>query len=42
MSKASFSLQRSRLFQRAVVFALLNPQPNGAAFAGVKVSSQLH
>jgi len=37
MSKASFSLQRSRLFQRAVVFALLNPQPNGAAFAGVKV-----
>ena len=35
-SKASFVLQKSRLFQRAIFFALLNPQPNGAGFAGVK------
>jgi len=38
MSKASFSLQKSRLFQRAVFFALLNPQPNGAGFAGIKTN----
>jgi len=36
MSKAVFSLQRSIRFQRAVFFALINPQPNGAGFAGVK------
>merc|ERR1711974_463781 len=34
MSKAVFSLQRSVRFQRAVLFAMINPQPNG--FAGVK------
>lgn len=34
MSKASFVLQKSRLFQRAVLFTMLNPQPNGAGFAG--------
>merc|ERR1712141_336122 len=38
MSKASFTLQKSRLFQRAVFFALLNPQPNGAGFAGIKTN----
>jgi len=36
MSKAVFSLQKSKLFQRAIMFALINPQPNGAGFAGVK------
>merc|ERR1712172_152245 len=36
MSKAVFSLQRSVRFQRAVLFAMINPQPNGAGFAGVK------
>merc|ERR1712156_531369 len=36
MSKAAFSLQKSKLFQRAVMFAVINPQPNGAGFAGVK------
>ena len=41
MSKASFTLQKSRLFQRAVFFALLNPQPNGAGFAGVKTNLSL-
>ena len=36
LSKAVLSLQKTRVFQRAVFFALLNPQPNGAAFAGVR------
>jgi len=36
MSKASFCLQKSRQFQRAVMFAMINPQPNGAGFAGMK------
>jgi len=36
MSKAVFSLQKSKVFQRAVMFAVINPQPNGAGFAGVK------
>ncbi|XP_042864254.1 uncharacterized protein C9E9.15-like [Penaeus japonicus] len=34
MSKGVFSLQKSKLFQRAVFFTMLNPQPNGAGFAG--------
>lgn len=34
MSKAVFTLQKSKLFQRAVFFSMLNPQPNGAGFAG--------
>ena len=41
MSKASFVLQKSRVFQRAIFFALLNPQPNGAGFAGVKTNLTL-
>lgn len=35
-SKAILTLQISQLFQRAVLFTLLNPQPNGAGFAGVR------
>lgn len=35
-SKAVLTLQTSQLFQRAVLFTLLNPQPNGAGFAGVR------
>merc|ERR1712071_396688 len=35
-SKALLVLQKTQVFQRAVFFALLNPQPNGAAFAGVR------
>lgn len=35
MSKAIFTLQKTQLFQRAILFAIINPQPNGAAFAGV-------
>ncbi|XP_018024619.1 uncharacterized protein C9E9.15 isoform X2 [Hyalella azteca] len=33
-SKAVFTLQKTREFQRGVFFSLLNPQPNGAGFAG--------
>ena len=36
MSKAVLSVQKSKVFQRAIMFALINPQPNGAGFAGVK------
>jgi hypothetical protein len=39
MSKAAIVLQKSQLFQRAVFFGLLNPQPNGAGFAGVRHST---
>lgn len=38
MSKATLSLQTTEVFQRGILFALLNPQPNGAGFAGVKHS----
>ena len=34
-SKATFVLQKTKLFQRGVFFVLLNPQPNGACFAGM-------
>ena len=34
-SKGVLVEQKSEQFQRAVFFSLLNPQPNGAAFAGV-------
>ncbi|XP_015112417.1 uncharacterized protein C9E9.15 isoform X2 [Diachasma alloeum] len=37
MSKAALTLQKTQVFQRAVFFTLLNPQPNGAGFAGVRV-----
>lgn len=36
MSKAVFVLQHTQVFQRAVFFSMLNPQPNGAGFAGVR------
>ncbi|XP_034934399.1 uncharacterized protein [Chelonus insularis] len=36
-SKASLVLQKTRVFQRGVFFTLLNPQPNGACFAGVRM-----
>merc|ERR1712137_876539 len=35
MSKAVFPIQKTQVYQRAVFFALLNPQPSGAGFAGV-------
>ncbi|KAG7208362.1 hypothetical protein KM043_014597 [Ampulex compressa] len=35
-SKAVLTLQTTQVFQRAVFFTLLNPQPNGAGFAGVR------
>ncbi|XP_032673998.1 uncharacterized protein LOC116845432 isoform X4 [Odontomachus brunneus] len=31
----------SQLFQRAILFTLLNPQPNGAGFAGVRTPTNL-
>ena len=36
MSKASLVLQKTKQYQRAIFFALLNPQPDGACFAGVR------
>eukprot|EP00116_Pleurobrachia_bachei_P010364 sb/3470626/ len=33
-SKGVLTLQKTQLFQRAVFFVMLNPQPNGACFAG--------
>lgn len=37
MSKASLVIQKTQVFQRAVFFTLLNPQPNGAGFAGMSI-----
>ncbi|KAL4704068.1 hypothetical protein ACJJTC_001990 [Scirpophaga incertulas] len=36
MSKAVLVLHQNIGFQRAILFTLLNPQPNGAGFAGVR------
>jgi len=36
MSKSSFVLQKTQKYQRAIFFALLNPQENGACFAGFR------
>ncbi|XP_043275063.1 uncharacterized protein [Venturia canescens] len=41
MSKAVLTLQKTRVFQRAIFFTLLNPQPNGAGFAGVRTRTNL-
>ncbi|XP_012523126.1 uncharacterized protein LOC105829036 isoform X2 [Monomorium pharaonis] len=41
-SKAILTLQTSQLFQRAILFTLLNPQPNGAGFAGVRKPKNLN
>ncbi|XP_044732342.1 uncharacterized protein LOC123295167 isoform X4 [Chrysoperla carnea] len=38
-SKGVMVLQKTRVFQRAIFFSLLNPQPNGACFAGVKTET---
>jgi hypothetical protein len=35
MSKAVFIGQKTQQYQQAIFFSLINPQPNGAAFAGV-------
>jgi len=42
MSKAALVLQKTFLFQRGVLFVVLNPQPNGACFAGVKRSTEAY
>ncbi|XP_017886893.1 uncharacterized protein LOC108629047 [Ceratina calcarata] len=40
-SKAILTLQTTQVFQRAILFTLLNPQPNGAGFAGVRTMTNL-
>ncbi|XP_054014832.1 uncharacterized protein LOC128895887 isoform X1 [Hylaeus anthracinus] len=42
MSKGILVLQTTQIFQRAVFFTLLNPQPNGAGFAGVRTMTNLN
>ncbi|CAF1252475.1 unnamed protein product [Didymodactylos carnosus] len=39
-SKATFVLQKTQQFQRAIFFTLLNPQSNGAGFGGVAYRKQ--
>lgn len=41
-SKAVLVLQTTQVFQRAIFFTLLNPQPNGAGFAGVRTMTNLN
>ncbi|XP_076234701.1 uncharacterized protein LOC143179375 isoform X2 [Calliopsis andreniformis] len=41
-SKAVLALQTTQVFQRAIFFTLLNPQPNGAGFAGVRTMTNLN
>lgn len=41
-SKATLVLQKTQVFQRAIFFTLLNPQPNGAGFAGVRTRVNLN
>lgn len=41
-SKSSFVLQKGSAFQRAILFTLLNPQPCGAALAGIKKHVQMN
>lgn len=36
MSKATIVLHENKDFRRAILFALLNPQANGAGFAGIR------
>ncbi|XP_046403199.1 uncharacterized protein LOC124168877 [Ischnura elegans] len=40
-SKACFSIQKTQQFRRAVFFSLLNPQDNGAGFAGSRILTNL-
>ncbi|KZC05297.1 Uncharacterized protein C9E9.15 [Dufourea novaeangliae] len=42
MSKAVLALQTTQVFQRAIFFTLLNPQPNGAGFAGIRKRANLN
>ncbi|XP_076278975.1 uncharacterized protein LOC143208416 [Lasioglossum baleicum] len=42
MSKAVLTLQTTQVFQRAIFFTLLNPQTNGAGFAGVRKRTNLN
>ena len=39
-SKGVLVQQKTQQFQRAIFFSLLNPQPNGAGFAGVSYRKQ--
>ncbi|CAL7951427.1 unnamed protein product [Xylocopa violacea] len=41
-SKAVLTLQTTQIFQHAIFFTLLNPQPNGAGFAGVRTMTNLN
>lgn len=41
-SKAVLALQTTQVFQRAIFFTLLNPQPNGAGFAGIRTMTNLN
>lgn len=41
-SKAVITLQKTQEFQRGIFFTLLNPQPNGAGFAGVRTETHLN
>jgi len=40
-SKAALVIQKTKVFRRAILFTLLNPQPNGAGFAGVTKTGDL-
>ncbi|XP_076224018.1 uncharacterized protein LOC116424918 [Nomia melanderi] len=42
MSKAVLVLQTTQVFQRAIFFTLLNPQANGAGFAGIRKRTNLN
>ncbi|XP_025208643.1 uncharacterized protein LOC112604003 [Melanaphis sacchari] len=42
MSKATFDLYKTQTKQSAILFTLLNPQPNGACFSGVRTITQLN
>ncbi|XP_046735762.1 uncharacterized protein LOC124405144 isoform X2 [Diprion similis] len=41
-SKAVIVIQETQVFRRAVFFTLLNPQSNGAGFAGVRTETTLN
>ncbi|XP_017787660.1 PREDICTED: uncharacterized protein LOC108570330 [Habropoda laboriosa] len=41
-SKAILTLQTTQIFQHAIFFTLLNPQPNGAGFAGIRIRTNLN
>ncbi|XP_046466172.1 uncharacterized protein [Neodiprion pinetum] len=41
-SKAVFVMQETQEFRRAILFTLLNPQSNGAAFAGVRIETVMN